>query len=119
MVRRAVVMASVLGAVSAAGALAFSRELTMAGRALVTSAPRTGRAFTPVPRPFDTHSSIGGRFVSASDSLQGRYCRFPPSGPETHQNAEDTDLPGLDSLGLRKLQGQSSVSSAPDTAAML
>jgi len=112
MVRRAVLIASVLGAVSAAAALALAPELTRVGRALTTRAPWRGAAFTPVPPGAFAaiHGSIGGAFPPGTDSIGGKYCRFPPrdeGGAEDHAHAALASA--SDSSALLTLQGESSV----------
>lgn len=115
MIRRAFFIASVLGAISAAGALAFAPELTRVGRALTVRAGRLSRGFTPVPadRVERMHRSIGTVTPPGSDSLEGKYCRFPPNGEGARKNG--AEVPPLstgaesDSSASLALDGQSAL----------
>jgi len=113
MFKRAVLISGILGAISAACALAFVPELARVGRALSTRAPFRGQGFTAVPPSMmeRIHRSIWN--VSSpleTDSLQGKYCRFPAKGENGHEGSADaTIVPTSDSVVSLDLDGQSSV----------
>lgn len=119
MFRRAVLVSSVLGVVSAAGALAFAPELARAGRALSSRSPWRARGFTPAPASLDgIHGPLAATPGQPADSTPGEYCRFPTNtstGPALH--APDPALPGaVDSALDLSAEGQSRVPRMPREA---
>jgi len=118
MVRRAFIIASLLGAVSAAGALAFAPELTRGVRALTAHAGRL-RGFTPVSvdRTGAIHPSTGRLEAPTTDSLEGKYCRFPTDDDEAGKNEPERPSlsagSGSDSSGILTLSGQSGSPQSP------
>jgi len=113
MFKRAVFLSSVLGAVSAACALAFVPELSRVGRALSMRASARAQGFTAVPPSSmeRLHRSIGNvSSLGEADSLQGKYCPFPAKGQIAHGGgAESSFAPAPDSLSDLNMAGQSSV----------
>ena len=111
MLKRAVFLSSVLGAVSAACALAFGPELSRVGRALSMRASARDQGFTAVPPSVmeRLHRSIGS-VTSPMDSLPGEFCPFPAKGQTAHgSGADSTFAQSPDSLLDLNVGGQSSV----------
>ena len=105
MLRRAVVISSLLGAVSAAAALAFAPELTRVGRAMTSLAPWRARGFTPVPSWGSDAHAAGLNPLSPADTAQGKYCPFPTAGGAKNDHADfvlsagDADSTALSLVG--------------------
>lgn len=107
MLRRAFLISSLLGAVSAVAALAFAPELTRVGRAALRA-----RGFTPVPEASvnGIHRAASTLLSPESDSAQGKYCRFPPKGaPKVAPPIDSLSSVGADSESTASLslEGQS------------
>jgi hypothetical protein len=107
MLRRAVLISSLLGVVSAAAALAFAPELTRVGRAMTSLAPWRALGFTPVPGSGNTAHAAGLNPLSPADTAQGKYCPFPTAGGAKTEHA-DSVLPAGDAdFTALSLDGQS------------
>lgn len=112
MLKRAVFLSSVLGAVSAACALAFVPELSRVSRVLSTRAATARRGFTPVPPSLADRIHRSTWSLSSptdADSLAVKYCRFPPPGEAHGGDAADSLQALPDSVDGLPVQGQSTV----------
>jgi len=108
MLRRAFVISSLLGAVSAAAALAFAPDLSRVGRVVSSLAPWRTQGYTSAPSRDVMHRRVPGLIGEEADSLQGKFCRFPAPGESKPDNPSEA-LPlatELDSSAL-SLEGQS------------
>jgi len=105
MMRRAFVIASILGAFSAAAALAVAPEIVRFGRSLGVYAALKGRGFTPAPEADAVRRAAAALLQQQGDSSSvGKYCRFPPSGSPQHVAA---NVPPNAGELLLSLDGQS------------
>jgi hypothetical protein len=111
MFRRAFVISTVLGVISAAAALAFAPELTRVGRAVSSHTPWRGRGFTPAPTSIDGAHRVASSLLNpVPDSLQGKFCRYPATGAAKAEPSIDS-LSSLvadsESSALLSVEGQS------------
>ena len=91
--RRAFVIATILGAVSAAGALAVAPEIARFGRSLGIYAALKGRGFTPVPAADAALRTAAGLLNQRGDSAVGKYCRFPSDADRASLSHVAADVP--------------------------
>lgn len=113
MLRRVILISSVLGAVSAAGALAFASERSRFGRVLTGLAVWSGRGFTPVPASVENaHGAAASLLRQGTDSGAGAYCRFPENGETRTSAPKSGGRPSASDSDL-VLEGQSAI---PGTA---
>jgi len=118
MLRRAFLISSIMGAVSAAAALALAPDLSRVGRVVSALAPWKTQGFTVAPRRDPMHRVVPSLIGQANDSLAGKFCRFPDaeSGIGGHGSDSTVLAPRSDSSDLT-LQGQSRIVK-PDSAAI-
>jgi hypothetical protein len=118
MLRRAFLISSVMGAVSAAAALAFAPDLSRVGQAVSSFAPWRTSGSTRAPSRDPMHRVAPSLTGDVPDSLKGEYCPFPSAAGNTGNHAIDstelTVTPGSSDLIF---EGQSHVVK-PDSAAI-
>jgi len=118
MLRRAFLISSIMGAVSAAAALALAPDLSRVGRVVSALAPWKTQGFTVAPPRDPMHRIVPTLIGQPSDSLAGKFCRFPEPGSGVGGHGSDSTAfaPRSDSSDLT-LQGQSQIVK-PDSAAI-
>ena len=118
MLRRAFLISSIMGAVSAAAALALAPDLSRVGRVVSSLAPWRSSGFTHAPSRDPMHRIAPSLIGQAPDSLQGKFCRFPVATDSGYGHASDSTVfaPKSESSDL-VLEGQSQIVK-PDTAAI-
>ena len=117
MLRRAFLISSLLGAVSAAAALALAPDLSSVGRVVSALAPWKTQGFTVAPSRGPMHRVAPGLIGQANDSLDGKFCRFPDAGSGVGHASDSTVFTPTADSGDLALQGQSSIPK-PDSAAI-
>ena len=117
MLRRAFVISSILGAVSAVAALAFVPDLSHVGRVVSSLAPWRTQGFTVAPRQGPIHRSVPVGIGQAPDSLEGKFCRFPEPGSAHAHGVDADDLSTPSDSSALSLLGQSQLLK-PDSAAI-
>jgi hypothetical protein len=98
MIRRTVLVATIITGATGAGAWAFGADLSRVTLALAERGRWSARGFTPLPR--NAGHPDGSLLSAPNDSLAGKYCRFPPSGKAKEPNAATLAATGGDSLGV-------------------
>lgn len=117
MLRRAFLISSIMGAVSAAAALALAPDLSRVGRFVSGLSPWKAQGFTAAPSRDSMHRRIPGLIGQEADSLQGKFCRFPADGESGGAHGSDSTIFTLrsDSSDLM-LAGQSQIANADSAA---
>ena len=116
MLRRAFVLSSILGAVSAAAALAFAPDLSHVGRVVASLAPWKAQGFTVAPPQGPMHRLAPGVVGQQPDSLEGKFCRFPEPGAEPAHAVDADDLNAPSDSSALSLLGQSQLLKADSAA---
>ena len=118
MLRRAFLISSIMGAVSAAAALALAPDLSRVGRVVSSLAPWRTPGSTRAPSRDPMHRIVPSLMGQAPDSLQGKFCRFPVATDSGYGHASDSTVlaPQSASSDLA-LEGQSQIVK-PDSAAI-
>jgi hypothetical protein len=80
MLRRALAIAVIAVALSAAGALAFAPSFSRVSRAWSHGIAWSGRSFTPVPVPRDSSAASHDPALE-NDAVPGTYCPIRPHDP--------------------------------------
>jgi hypothetical protein len=110
MLRRAFLISSIMGVVSAAAALAFAPDLSRVGRVVSSLASWRTPGFTRAPSPDPLHRIVPSLTGQAPDSLQGKFCRFPVAAESGYGHESDSTVLATqpDASGLA-LEGQSQI----------
>src|SRR5262245_22159526 len=110
MLRRAFLISSIMGAVSAAAALALAPDLSRVGRVVSSLAPWKMAGFTRAPSRDPVHRIVPSLIGQVPDSLQGKFCRFPVNTDSGYGQASDSTVlaRSSDSSDLA-LEGQSQI----------
>jgi hypothetical protein len=117
MLRRAFLISSIMGAVSAAAALALAPDLSRVGRVVSSLAPWRTSGFTRAPSRDPIHRIIPSLIGQAPDTLEGKFCRFPSDGDATGHGRDSTIVTREPDGGTLTLEGQSQLAK-PDSAAI-
>ena len=117
MLRRAFLISSLLGAVSAAAALAFAPDLSRVGRIVGSLAPWRAQGFTVAPSSEAVHRRVPGFTGQPADSLQGEFCPFPDAASVRAHASDSAFVTADTSSSELTLQGQSQITK-PDSAAL-
>src|SRR5829696_2171954 len=117
MLRRAFLISSIMGAVSAAAALALAPDLSRVGRVVSSLAPWKAGGFTHAPLRDTIHGLASGLIGQPPDTLEGKFCRFPPDVAGTAGHGTDSTVGRESDSSILTLEGQSQFVS-PDSAAI-